>query len=686
MLAAMLLPAQSTTQQISGTVKDGSGAVIPSAKVSVLHINTGQTRNTGVNESGYYVVTNIPLGDYEVTAEAPGFKKWTQKNVKVDINAKATVDATLEVGAVSESVTVSADSAQIETSNGDVGRLITGQQATNLQLNGRNFTQLLSLIPGVATTNRSAMDLFGGYGSNMSSQSANGGRTDTFSWNIDGVDNKDNGGGGNNFVNINPDAIAEFKVLTTNYSAEYGQNAGAIINLAMKSGTREFHGGAYEYVRNDAFDARAFNAITKQKLRFNNWGWNLGGPVYIPGKFNTGKNKLFLFGGMEFKRYAQGAINTWTVPTVALRGGDFSSLAASQWPKDPLTGQVFANGIVPASRISKNMARLIQNYPLPNFTGSGGNYVFPTTAPNNSNQYMVKGDYLINDKHQLSVHYLRDYYTNLNNLTSLVTYTRKIPGTNAKAQWTWVASPTTVNTVQFSFSGNVILQGDFAANPVFTSDYTRKGEGLTLPMIYGRNGTIPSLNISGYNGLGASDVNWNNFNRLFNWKDDFSKLIGNHNLKAGILVLRSRKNQDNWPGRQRHRQLRHRTCQLDRQRLRGRADRQLFAVHRSGHQPRGLVPLHPGGTVHSGRLEGEQPSDAQPGLPLPVHAAAVLRSAELRDVPAAVLRSEEGAARSTSPTAPSFPARVTRITAWCWAARTSPRRPSSASPSRATLP
>lgn len=546
-LAATLLPAQSTTQQISGTVKDGSGAVIPSARVTVLHISTGQTRSTGVNESGYYIVTNVPLGDYEVTAEASGFKKWTQKNVKVDINAKATVDATLEVGGVNESVTVSADSAQIETSSGDVGRLITGQQATNLQLNGRNFTQLLSLIPGVATTNRSAMDLFGGYGSNMSAQSANGGRTDTFSWNIDGVDNKDNGGGGNNFVNINPDAIAEFKVLTTNYSAEYGQNAGAIINLAMKSGTREFHGGAYEYVRNDAFDARAFNAITKQKLRFNNWGWNLGGPVYIPGKFNTGKNKLFLFGGMEFKRYKQGAINTWAVPTLALRGGDFSSLAAAQWPKDPLNGQVFPDGVVPTSRISKNMARLIQNYPLPNFTGSGGNYVFPTTAPNNSNQYMIKGDYLINDKHQISVHYLRDYYTNLNNLTSLVTYTRKIPGTNAKAQWTWIASPTTVNTALFSFSGNVILQGDFAANPVFLTDYTRKGEGLTLPMIYGRNGTIPSVNVSGYNGLGASDVNWNNFNRLFNFKDDFSKLIGNHNLKLGILMLRSRKNQDNWP-------------------------------------------------------------------------------------------------------------------------------------------
>src|SRR5262249_59220436 len=131
--------------------------------------------------------------------------------------------------------------------------------------------------------------------SNMSSQSANGGRTDTFSWNIDGVDNKDNGGGGNNFVNINPDAIAEFKVLTTNYSAEYGQNSGALINLALKGGAREFHGSAYEFVRNDTFDARAFNAIQKQKLRFNNFGWNIGGAGYISGQIQTTTNPLFFF-------------------------------------------------------------------------------------------------------------------------------------------------------------------------------------------------------------------------------------------------------------------------------------------------------------------------------------------------------------------------------------------------------
>ena len=547
LVCAATLFAQSTTQQISGFVRDATGAVVPSAKVSVRHVTTDQTRETQVNENGYYVVSNIPIGEYEISAEAAGFKKFLQRNVIVVVNSKPAVDIVLEVGSVSESVTVTADVAQVETTSGEVGRLVTGQQATQMQLNGRNFTQLLALLPGVSTTFRSSFDLFGGFGSQASSQSANGGRTDTFSWNIDGVDNKDNGGGGNNFVNINPDAIAEFKVLTTNYSAEYGQNSGAIINLALKSGSKDFHGAAYEYVRNDAFDARAFNALQKQKLRFNNFGWNLGGPVFIPGKFNADKNKLFAFGGMEFKRLRQGAINTWTVPPMALRGGDFSSLPASQWPRDPLTGQAFPNGVIPQARLSKNSSRLVQNYPAPNFTGSGGNLVFPTTAPLNTNQYIIRGDYIVSSRHQVTVHYLRDYYTSLQNLTSLITYNRNIPGTNTKALWTFIPGATTVNSLQFSFSGNVIKQIDFQPNPLFISDYTRKGQGLTYPMIYNNAVEIPSLSISGYNGLGASARNWNNFNRLFNWKDDFSKLIGNHNLKAGILVMRSRKNQDNVP-------------------------------------------------------------------------------------------------------------------------------------------
>lgn len=539
--------AQSTTQQISGFVKDPSGLAVTSAKISVRNVDTGQARSTQANESGFYVISNIPIGSYEIEAEAPGFKKFVQKNVIVDVNSKVSADIVFEVGSVAESVTITADAAQLETSSGEVGRLVTGEQATQLQLNGRNYIQLLSLIPGVSTTYASSFGLYGGFGTNASGQSANGGRTDTFSWNIDGVDNKDNGGGGNNFVNVNPDAIAEFKVLTTNYSAEYGQNSGAIINLAIKSGTRDFHGAAYEFVRNDAFDARAFNAIQKQKLRFNNFGWNLGGPAYIPGRFNTDKSKLFFFVSQEFKRLRQGAINTWTVPTLAQRGGDFSSLPAAQWPRDPATGAAFADGKIPQPRISRNMSRLIANYPAPNFFGSGGNLVFPTTTPSKTNQYVYKVDYNLNSKNLISVHYLRDAFYQLQNLTSIVLYDRTIPGTNSKAQWTYIAGPTAVNTFQFSFSGNVIVQNGYRPNPFFTSDYSRKGEGFTAPSIYGITNDIPTLAISGFNTLGAAPRQFNNFNRIFNWKDDFSKVVGNHNFKTGVLIMRSRKNQDNIP-------------------------------------------------------------------------------------------------------------------------------------------
>jgi hypothetical protein len=452
------------------------------------------------------------------------------------------------VGAVTESVTVAADAAQVETASGEVGRLVTGEQATNIQLNGRNFPQLLQLLPGVSTTFSSGFGLFGGYGVNNSAQSINGSRTDTFSWNLDGADNKDNGGGGNNFVNINPDAIAEFKVLTTNYSAEYGYSAGAVVNIAIRSGTKNFHGGAYEYLRNDAIQARAYNATIKPELRYNNFGANIGGPLLIPKVFNRNRDKFFFFGGVDFKRLRQGAINTWTVPSLDQLNGDYSALASSRWPKDPQTGAAFPNGVIPKNRFSPNSYRLLQNYPAPNFTGAGGNFVFPTVAPLTTNQYILKGDYNVSSAHQISVHYLRDYYESLQNLTNLALYERHIPGTNAAAHWTYIANATTVNSVQFSFTGNVILEKvGIRPNPVFVSDFTRKGQGVTYPLIYNAADFIPTISISGYNGLSVTPLNFDNFNRVFQWKDDFSKVLGSHNLKAGVMAMRSRKNQDNVP-------------------------------------------------------------------------------------------------------------------------------------------
>jgi len=545
-LSSALLAQTTNNQSISGTVQDSSGAVVPNATVTVVSEGTNLTRSAVSSEGGAYFISNVPLGFYELSATAPGFKKFQVSHVEVTVGQQVALNVTLDVGNVNESVTVQADAVRVDTTSGEVSNLITGTQASQIQLNGRNFPQLLQLLPGVSTTYSSGFSLFGGYGVNNSGQSINGSRTDTFSWYLDGADNKDNGGGGNNFVNINPDAIAEFRVLTSNYSAEYGGSAGAVINIAVKAGTTDFHGVAYEFFRNDAIQARAFNSLTIPELRFNNFGWNLGGPVWIPHLIKKDSNKLFFFVGEDFKRLRQGAANTWTVPTLAQRSGNFSSLPQSQWPNDPVSRVAFPGGIVPSSLWNANSTKLLNLYPKPN-SGTAG-FIFNTVAPLNTNQYLFKVDYNISNKNQLSVHYFRDYYTSVQNLTQTILYNRNIPSTNSSVQWTFVPNASTVNVAQFTFTGNVIREKTgIAPNPIFLTDFTRSGQGLTYPTIYNASNAIPTLQVAGFTNLTSTPLNFDNFNRIFDWKDDFSKIMGSHNLKAGILIMRSRKNQDNVP-------------------------------------------------------------------------------------------------------------------------------------------
>lgn len=540
--------AQSTGQEINGIVKDASGAVVSGARITARQTETGLVRDASTNGSGYFVVANIPIGAYTLEVESPGFQKSVRTGIRLNIEDKVTLEIGMTLGSVSDTITVTADAVQVDNTSGEVSRLVDGQQAAGLQFNGRNYTQLLSLIPGVSTNNQSDFDLATGYGAAVTNQSVNGIRSGTLSVYVDGSDNLATGGGGHSFVNINPDAIAEFKVLTSNYSAEYGQSAGAVMNMAMKSGTMSLHGSAYEYLRNQAFDARSFGAISNKKLTYNNFGWNLGGPIYGPGRLAALKNKLFFFGGMDLKRLRRGNPTLWTVPLPVYRTGNFSGLAASSWPKDPLNGStVFPGGIIPASRISPNAARLLANYPLPNYTGSGGNFSYSWVFPMNVTQYMFKFDYNLNEKHQFSFFRVHDQYFDEENLAQLVTYNRTIPGTNESAKWTYVISSTAVNTLQFSLPGHHIYQGQFAPNPWFINDYSRQGQGINYPMLYNSNSSIPSIGISGYTGLTVSPVNWNNSDRIIFLKDDYSKVIGQHTFKAGVFYQRNRKNQDNQP-------------------------------------------------------------------------------------------------------------------------------------------
>ncbi len=549
LLFLFLSEAQSSlNQSISGHVQDSTGAAHPRVTITVLNQNTGLSRTTRTNDGGNYVVTDLPTGAYQITAEASGFKTEIVRDNQLNTNVSIAVDVMLQVGNVSETVSVRADAMVVETSSGELGYTVTGEQASELQLNGRNFPELLSLVPGVSPTYQSSFGLFGGYGVTNNAQSVNGGRGDTITWNLNGADNKDNGGGGNNFVNINPDALSEFRISTSNYNAESGTSSGAVVNLSLRSGTKDLHGKLYEYFRNDALDARPFNAITKPELRWNNFGWNLGGPVLLPFGWNRNHDKLFFFVGQDVKRLRTGVATTWTVPSQQNLHGDFSNLAPANWPKDPDTKVVYPDGILPASVQNPNSVKLLHLYPAPNFGGAGGNFVFNETQPLDTNEYILKFDYNMNERNQINVHYVHDYYTSLQNLTNLIQYWRDVPGLNSSVQWNKVVTPSLINVAQFTYTGNVIVEKKHRVpNPVFLTDFTRAGLGLNLPTIYDASPDIPQVAVSGYTTLSVTPLNFDNFNRIFDWKDTLTKIAGNQTIKTGVLIMRSRKNQDSDP-------------------------------------------------------------------------------------------------------------------------------------------
>ena len=294
LLAASPLVAQVVSSQISGTIFDSSGAVVPGAPVTARNLGTGHTRQIRSNESGFYAFPDLPPGRYEMNVEAQGFKKFAESGIDLSANSKITVNATLQPGVVTEVVEVVSLTNRVETSSGEVGAVITSKQVTELSLNGRNYVQLLQLIPGVTTSYTTSFNLAG-----TADQQINGLRGNTSGFMVDGAWNLNVGSNGTPHVSPNVDTIQEVKITTSAYSAEYGQNQGAQINVITKSGTRDFHGGAYEFVRNDAFDASDWisnrSGAAKPILRYHNYGAMLGGPAYIPGKWNTDRSKLFFF-------------------------------------------------------------------------------------------------------------------------------------------------------------------------------------------------------------------------------------------------------------------------------------------------------------------------------------------------------------------------------------------------------
>ena len=397
LLAPATLRAQAVGE-IVGVVTDPSGAVVPSVKITAIQQGTGFRRSTVSASTGNYTLPGLPVGTYTVTAEAPGFKTASSSDITLDVIQQRELDFTLAVAGTTQSVEVSATPPLLTTTNGTLGGLVTGQQVITLPLNGRDITELMMLQPGVNIEVDASLPLTANPSGN-NFVAGNGNRGTTSASYMDGFDTSDNEFGGGQMSNFNLDAIAEFKVLQNNYSAEYGRGAGTITQVVSKSGTDTLHGSAFEFVRNSAFDARNFFATSVPPFRRNEFGGTIGGPIVFPDIYN-GKDRTFFFFQYAGFRQRLGEPELIPTPTAAERQGIFPIVGSNGMPDQLL---------VPLNPLAQT---ILNGYPLPNQPNGplGANtFNFMYSLPLNTNQYSARVDHHISDKDSLFVRVTEDH-------------------------------------------------------------------------------------------------------------------------------------------------------------------------------------------------------------------------------------------------------------------------------------
>jgi hypothetical protein len=424
-LASFAVKAQDLAN-IVGTVTDASGAVIPDVQVTVANPERGLVRRVASDSAGEYQAPRVPIGNYTITVEKPGFEKIVRSGITLQVGETLRVDLQLKVGSATQEVEVNANVAHVETENGAISDVVTGSQVSELNLNARSFSNLALLVPGAASVGT-------GYdptsiGPNAPAAIAfNGLPVNVQNWEIDGTNNIDQGSGsGSMMVYPSIDSIAEFRVSTANYSAEYPKSGGAQIEIVTKSGTKDFHGDLFEFVRNDAFDANDWFinrtieptgvSAPQTPLKRNNFGFTLGGPVFIPGHYNTGRDKTFFFVSEEWRKNREGTVFNSNVPTLRMRQGDFSecdpnsknynTVVASGCavPVNPATNLPFQNDIVPISPTAQALLNAL--VPLPN---NGINfYTAAPSVPYNFREDMFKIDENITDNIRAFFRYTQD--------------------------------------------------------------------------------------------------------------------------------------------------------------------------------------------------------------------------------------------------------------------------------------
>jgi Carboxypeptidase regulatory-like domain len=553
---------------ITGTVKDPSGAAISGANVLVTSPERGINRQMATNSAGEYNQSSLSPGSYDVIVTAAGFKKYQAKGVTLDVAQKARIDVTLEVGATTTEVVVEGASvAQVETQSSELSGVVTGKEITQLELNGRNFTTLVTLVPGVS--NQTGADEAGVGITGSVSYSMNGGRVEYNNWELDGGDNMDNGSNGSLNVYPSIDAIAEFKVLTSNYGAQYGRNGSGTVEVETKGGTNAFHGDAYEFVRNDIFNAQNyFNSVAAggtgvvPAYKKNDFGYTLGGPVYIPGVYNKNKQKTFFFWSQEWRKERVPASFNTPVPYSAERAGDFSDVCPNvqtnsdaDCPIDPRTGQFFNLATMGPLPVAPAAAGLLPLIPVGTSDVPGG-AIFNTnvTLPTSWREELIRVDHNINDKNRVTFRYIHDSWNTIESgpiwdSASFPTVQTAFngPGVSFVARLTSNMSPTLLNEFVASYTTDHIAFSSIG--------YWQLPTGFPMGYIYnnGAGGKLPAINISegggAYGGGFAEDPNgiWPegpyNSNPTYTYRDNVTKIIGHHNLQFGGYFVAAQKNE-----------------------------------------------------------------------------------------------------------------------------------------------
>jgi hypothetical protein len=548
------------TGYISGTVTDKTGAAVAGADVVISSTNGSSTHPTTTNGDGAYVAAGLPGGSYNIVVTAKGFQKYTAKAVVLDVAQKIRVDIQLSVGAVTEEVVVTGESvAQVETQSSAMSTTITGSQVNQLELNGRNFTQLVTLSPGVVNQTGSDEGKVGVYGNVAFSM--NGGRTEYNNWELDGGDNMDNGSNSTLNVYPNPEAIAEFKVLTSNYGAQYGRNGSGTVEVETKSGGTTFHGSAFEYLRNSFFNARSWEQgadITQPKGAYNknDFGYTFGGPVFIPNHYNTDKKKTFVFWSQEWRREKSSTTILQNVPSNAERGGDFSDLCPdvnntmNDCPSGP--GVSAAHTLTPTA----TGAALLAIIPEANTTNGGFPAVSETVAsPTTWREELLRVDQNLSDNYHLTFRYIHDSWQTVvpnalwGNGTSFQNITTNFtgPGTSFVARLNANISPTLLNEFVASYTadhidltagGPVGLPAGFSMGSIFNNGF---------------GGKLPAISVgsnAAYGGTFTSDTGyfpWHNANPTYTYRDNVTKIIGQHSLQFGAYAAFAQKNEGNSP-------------------------------------------------------------------------------------------------------------------------------------------